>query len=108
MTYPRSTEPTRYELAMEKDGAKYLVSYSMRTGRHSLLTALRNKGADVLYVAKLSEDALLTWNKPASAGALLGDWRVYWTRRTQRQAIQEGELPFVCGEAARLRMERPA
>jgi hypothetical protein len=95
MKRPTSLEPTRYELAMERDNQKFLVCYSARMGRHAILQSLRNRAPEVLQVGQITDDDMLTWKKPASQGAMLGNWRVYWTGRTQRQAISEGELPFV-------------
>lgn len=95
MNRPGSLEPTRYELTLSKGNEKFLICYCMRTGRHSLLKAIHAKGEAILKIANLSDDAMLTWSKPAKLGAMLGGWRVYFTGRTQRSAITEGELPFV-------------
>jgi hypothetical protein len=43
MKYPSSLEPTRYELALERGEQKYLICYSVRQGRHSILTAIRSR-----------------------------------------------------------------
>jgi hypothetical protein len=95
MNRPATTEPTRYELAIAKGDQKFLVCYSMRTGRHAILKSLQQRSQAILGATNLSDEALLAWKTPAREGAMLGDWAVRFTGRTQREAISAGELPWI-------------
>lgn len=84
---------TRYELTGTNGTRTILICYSVRRGRHTLLEALRQHGAIVL--ALVGRDANFAWERPASRGARLGEWTFRFSGRTQREAIIEGEHPFV-------------
>lgn len=86
---------TRYELVAEhKDGRRYLVIYTDRRSRAGLYSAL---------VARLNDGSLdrvlgsrvVDYAKRATDGATIGDWRIYFSGRTQRDCYLGGELPFL-------------
>ena len=82
---------TLYELVMERAGEKYLVLYSGQS-RDNLLSAVRKHGT---IFAKITGSSIITFGKRASDAATSGDWRIYFSGRTEREAITEGELPFI-------------
>ena len=85
---------TRYEAVVERhDGTKRLLAYSGRKSRQGLLAAIRQRGQAVLAFLALSETDQMTWEKGAFA---LGTGNaIRWSGRTQRDAIMEGELPYI-------------
>ena len=100
-----SLEPTRYEItARHADGRELLVVYTSQKSRHGLLKAVQGN-ASVLF----SDDALFG---PITAKPLpnvrSGEWTIAFSGRTQRQALNEGERPFVLeSEAAIEATEAP-
>lgn len=84
--------PTRYELAISRGSENYLVLYCGRKTRQSLYKCCVQK-AEAL--ARLAGTSTLHFAKRVADGATMGDWAIKFTGRTQRQAEQEGELPFV-------------
>jgi hypothetical protein len=87
---------TAYEVAAVKDGQRILILYTIHKSRHGLLSACRKYGEDVVKVLGIRETDMLIPAKRAADGFTLGAWSVRFTGRTQREAIIEGELPFVC------------
>mgnify|MGYP005823231145 CR=1 FL=1 len=83
---------TAYELAITNNTDTYLVRYSASKSRRSLLANCRFS-ADQLVSLTGSEE--ITWGNRAADGAVMGDWRITWTGRTEREAIIEGEHPFI-------------
>jgi hypothetical protein len=86
--------PTRYELIAECGENRVLIAYSMRTGRHSLLTACQKHGQALIAMIGMDDNARIEFLKPASRGAKIGDWSIRFSGRTQREAIQS-ELPWI-------------
>jgi hypothetical protein len=86
--------PTRYELIAERGETRVLICYSMRTGRHSLLTAARKHGPALIAMMGLGDDAQIEFLKPAASGARIGDWSIRFSGRTQREAVSS-ELPWI-------------
>ena len=83
---------TLYELvAKHPDGRSYLIRYTHRRSRDALLKNLRHYGETV---ARLMGPTV-TFASHAADGATVGDWRVSWTGRTERDALRDGELPFI-------------
>ena len=84
---------TRYELAVKHpDGRAYLVTYAQSRTRHIIMVAVNNAGTELV---KLTGSKDITFAKKAKAGATIGEWKIVWTGRTQRQAYCEGELTFI-------------
>lgn len=79
---------TRYEVAMVNGTDRRLVVYMSDRSFTRLLSAVREKLEAVKVVAGAD-----VWaeNRKLSAG----DWRIEFTGRTQREAILNGELPFI-------------
>jgi hypothetical protein len=86
--------PTRYELIAERGETRILIAYCMRTGRHSILSACRQHGAALISFMGITDQDMITFPKPARLGAKIGDWRVHFSGRTQRESIQS-ELPWI-------------
>jgi hypothetical protein len=87
-----SNRATKYELTgtNSETGAHFLFGYS-RKGRAGLLSMLQKNAA---MVAEFCGSNAVDFEKRASAGASIGVWRFAFSGRTQREAIQGGELPF--------------
>ena len=83
---------TRYELVAEHpDGRRVLVRYTSRDNRRGLYGALTQDCEGIC--AFFGTDAI-TFGKRSADGATMGEWRLRFTGRTQREAILAGELPF--------------
>lgn len=85
--------PTRYELVAERNGERILIAYTMRRSRHTILTALQKHSGRIIERCD-AYGKTLTWLTPANRGCDLGGWRIYFTGRTQREAIGS-ELPWI-------------
>lgn len=86
--------PTRYELIAERGETRILIAYSMRTGRHALLTSTQKHGPALIAMMGLTDEARIVFLKPAARGAQIGEWSIRFSGRTQREAIQS-ELPWI-------------
>jgi hypothetical protein len=83
---------TRYELVAEHpDGRRLLVRYTSRLGRRGLFDALQQDSARLCAV--LGADAI-HFGTRAGDGGTMGEWKIRFTGRTQREAIIDGELQF--------------
>ena len=94
---------TRYELAIQHpDGRRYLVAYTSRKSRDGMLTIVRSRAVSLLAACRLPDTSEIRFADRAADGAMIGEWHVNYTDRTQRQAICEGELTFIddVGEGA--------
>jgi len=88
-----ANRPTRYELAVKHtDGREYLLSYCFRKTRRTILNIAYKFGPELV---KLTGTEDITFAKKATAGATMGEWKIVWTGRTQRNAYSEGELTFI-------------
>ena len=87
---------TLYELAIEKGDRRFLVMYTSNRSRRLLLDSCRKHGEKLVALTGADE---LTLAKRAGDGATMGDWRIRWTGRTQREA-QDSKLPWI-GEFGR-------
>lgn len=96
--------PTRYELIAERGDTRILIAYSMRTGRHSLLTACQKHGPALIAFMGIEDTHLLVFLKPAKLGAHIGPaanpWSIRFSGRTQREAIGS-ELVWIGDQAER-------
>lgn len=86
---------TRYEIALTNGVTRYLVGYTPRKGRPGLLECVQRVGADVIRVTGLSERAIATWPDTRTMDLGENGWRVTFTGRTQIEAQDSRELPFV-------------
>lgn len=85
---------TQYELIAIKGETRILIGYCAKT-RPGLLGMCRKNGQAVVDLCCPTGAENLMFGKKAAAGATIGEWVVRFTGRTQRDAILEGELPFV-------------
>ncbi len=92
---------TRYELALINGDTRILVMYSHGRARHDLLKCCRTHGEAIVALACPTGEELLTFAPKAADGAKIGPWSIRFTGRTQREAIIEGELPFI-GDVGRV------
>jgi len=83
---------TAYELVITDGTDTYLVRYSSARSRRALLDNCRFSGQQLVNLTGREE---IDYQKRAADGATMGDWRIYWSGRTQREAIIEGEHPFI-------------
>ena len=83
---------TYYELAAILGDQRRLVAYTQRRSRSGMLAACRNRA--VLLIA-LTGAENLQFGKRTVDGATMGDWQIRFTGRTERDAIMEGELPYI-------------
>jgi len=83
---------TRYELAAINGEKRILVAYCSRNNRSGLRAAC-SKCAQAL-VALTGTDMIYPNGKSAD-GCKMADWIIRFTGRTQREAIMQGELPYV-------------
>lgn len=93
---------TCYEaVVIRADGERRLLAYCDRRSNAGLLGAMRQRGAALLDFLECGDDA--TFKAIKGGGYRLGDCRVVWSGRTQRDAIMEGSLTYIdeAGRAAR-------
>lgn len=94
-------EITRYEITASRPGQPtWLVGYSPRLSRAGLVGAMRRVGdaiLDRLAVGDTDEITLVTRPRPH---ALLSGWVIGFSGRTQRDARQASEYPFIDAERA--------
>lgn len=87
--------PTAYELVATSGDRSVLVAYSQSQGRSALLKCLRHREQAVVSLFNEGADPNVTFGKKASDGATVGAWTIRFSGRTQRDAIINGELPYV-------------
>lgn len=87
-----SNHPTRYELVLsnEATGQRFRLAYILRKNRSGLIDAIRRNGAELEAFTGSTTFDLSKKGHPAAAQ--LGSWRASFSGRTQREAIQAGEL----------------
>ena len=86
---------TRYELVIDGPKGKFLVFYISRRNRAGLLIGLRERAGDGSLGIIVDPNLPLHFGKLARDGATLGEYRVYFSGRTQREAYLGGELVFL-------------
>ncbi len=82
---------TKYELIAVADGVKALAGYCKK-GKPSMLSMIRKNGEAWLAAGK--SDKMSFVKVGAADHLLLGRCEIYFSGRTQREAITEGELPW--------------
>lgn len=87
---------TRYEItATHPDGRAFLVGYTPRLSRPGLLAAMQNVGNAIVEKLAIGDDDALTFGTKPRPHAKTTGWMIGFTGRTQRDAKQSGELPFI-------------
>ena len=86
---------TCYEIAAIQGERRILIAYAAMHSRHGLLKACQNRGQMIIAALGIGESDLLMPAKRAAEGFTVGAWSIRFTGRTERDAIQEGELPYV-------------
>ena len=86
---------TKYELVADHpDGRRVLLAYSPRRSRTGIWDAITSNGRREAIV-ELVGTKTIDFELRASHGATMGDWKIIWSGRTQRDAYIGGELPYV-------------
>jgi hypothetical protein len=85
---------TLYEIAMSKGDTRYLLCYTNRRGRAALFDAVARDAAREA-VKSLTGTDQIHFARRSADGATMGEWRIQFTGRTQREAIGHGELTRV-------------
>lgn len=80
---------TRYELVLERGAERFRLCYTSRKNRRGMIDAIFRNGKE-LGAFSGSQDVRFGHG----ATAQLGDWAVRFSGRTQREAIQAGELAW--------------
>lgn len=87
---------TRYEItATHPDGRAWLVGYTARPSRHGLLNLMRQHAGKLIQILGIGEQDQMTFGTKPRAHATVSGWTVGLTGRTQREAKQGGELPWI-------------
>jgi hypothetical protein len=87
---------TRYELAMTHTETResLLIAYSTGKARRDVFRYVSDPDRVGPIVARTGSDSI-HFGKRAADGGTMGEWSIRFTGRTQRQAITEGELPYI-------------
>lgn len=92
---------TLYEATIIRpDGAKVLLAYVQSANKRGLRDAVWKRGQDIVSWLNAPADAEMTWKRGSTDMQITGGGIVHLSGRTQREAIIEGELPYV-GNAAK-------
>lgn len=92
---------TLYEIIIEctETGARYLMSYSDRWTRSSIVTDIRERVEAIRKVTGVADEAWERGNKVADPitgrDAQGHTWKIRKSGRTQRECYCEGELPWI-------------
>ena len=84
--------PTLYELAITKGDQRFLIMYCGRQGRSTIWDCCQEHG---LKLVALTGCENLTFAKLTRDGAMMGDWQIRFTGRTQRDAHSTNQLPWI-------------
>jgi hypothetical protein len=82
---------TLYELAIENGNRRILLAYCSNRGRRTVLDVMRKHGETLTQLAGTDT---MNFAKRSGDGATIGAWRVFWTGRTQREAV-DSKLPWI-------------
>jgi hypothetical protein len=87
---------TAYEaIVTAPDGRKALLAYCSRHSFQGLCAALGRRGQSVCDWLQAGPDADATPDRKARTIAITGGGMVSWSGRTEREAIQQGELVYI-------------
>lgn len=84
---------TRYELILERGAERFRLCYTSRKNRRGMIDAIFRNGKEL--GAFTGQQEVRFGHGPT---AQLGDWAVRFSGRTQREAIQAGELRWFAAE----------
>lgn len=88
---------TRYELVIERGAERLRLCYTGRKNRNGIIDAIRRNGAELVDLTG-AESFKLGSGNCAGPSVLLGDWRICFSGRTQREAIIAGELRWFASQ----------
>jgi hypothetical protein len=88
---------TRYELVLQRGAERLRLCYTGRKNRHGLIDAIRRNGAELVQLTGAEAFKL-----EAGPAAIMGDWRLSFSGRTQREAIIAGELAWFWSGQSRI------
>jgi hypothetical protein len=83
---------TKYEIVAVLNGTTRLVLYTGQHSRSGLIASVRQRGEELVKFCKAEEFDL---GKRAADGVHIGNWHIAFSGRTKREAISEGEFPFI-------------
>ena len=83
---------TKYEILAAHNGTTRLVLYTGGKSRSALIGAVRQRAAELVKFCNAEE---FTLGERASDGVQIGDWQIIYSGRTLREAISDGEFPFI-------------
>jgi hypothetical protein len=86
---------TRREVILTNGTTSYLVGYTPQLSRTGLRDAAVKVGSAIVAVAGLPDSAIATWPNVRTWDLGHGGWIVTFSGRTQIDAQDHGELPFV-------------
>lgn len=89
---------TKYEVVAETSsqyGKRYLIAYTSRRSRHGLLKACQSKGEAIIKAFGITDNDQFIPSPKAADGFRIGVWQFRFSGRTQREAIMQGELPWI-------------
>jgi hypothetical protein len=91
---------TRYEVEVEHpNGARKLVAYTPRRTGTGLVSAVTAHGERIVSFLGIGDTASMSWKgKGRDAMGVDGGGVIRFSGRTQREAIIEGELPFIAAK----------
>jgi len=82
---------TLYELAIENGEQRLLLAYCSNRCRRTIWDIARKHG---VRLVALTGTENIEFAKRAGDGATMGSWRIRWTGRTQREAV-DSRLPWI-------------
>jgi hypothetical protein len=83
---------TCYEIVAVRGDTRLLVCYSQSRSRNGLLAACRKRGQALIDHLWITPSDMLVAAPRAADGFTIGPWSIRYSGRTERDAIQEGEL----------------
>ncbi len=91
----RSYDLTRYEMVAEHDDDRYLIAYNVRATRQRLHAELFSDAVRLRILDGAEGAFIETTGKGRQTAFHVNGWTVRWSGRTEREAIQSGELRLI-------------
>ena len=88
---------SRYEIVLTDGTQKFLVLYTSRRSKRGLYAAANQRREALASIT--GEDGYWVVNGKTSPQMGDGDWRIFFSGRTQRECILDGELPFASAKS---------
>jgi hypothetical protein len=88
---------SRYEIILERGAERVRLAYTSRKSGRGLRDAIHKNGAEL--VAFCGSEKMELGGRPMEY--LIGGWSVRFSGRTQREAIQAGELAWFRAEESK-------